>query len=155
MMLGIVCSALVIGIVMPAVIGAFQAFLAHGHPGTAATTAGRFLQYAKLLIPTVVLFYGFTMFYKFAPREKPQFSRVWSAALFVAVGLQIVQKLFALYARNITNFNKIYGAFGSVVAFLLWIYLSGTLIIFGGCICAARAEILGKKKVEDLPAGGA
>jgi YihY family inner membrane protein len=150
LMVGIVCSALIIGIVAPLVLTALQGFLAAKHPGAAATTAGQFLNFARLLIPTLVLFYGFTMFYKYAPREKPKFAGVWTAALFVAVGLQVVQKLFVLYARNITNFNKIYGAFGGVVAFLLWIYLSGTLIIFGGCLCAARAEVLGEKK----PQGG-
>jgi Ca2+-transporting ATPase len=152
LMVGIVCSALVIGIVAPLVLTAIQGFLYAKHPGAAATTAGQMLSFAKLLIPTLVLFYGFTMFYKFAPREKPQFAGVWSAALFVAVGLQLVQKLFVLYAHGFTSFNKFYGAFGGVVAFLMWIYLSGTLIIFGGCLCASRAEILGEKKGGGDPA---
>jgi len=34
-----------------------------------------------------------------------------------------------LYTKNIANFNALYGTFGSVVALLMWIYLSGALII--------------------------
>ena len=52
-----------------------------------------------------------------------------------------MQKLFIFYAGRVTNFNVLYGTFGSVVALLLWIYLTGTVIIAGGCLCAARAEV--------------
>jgi Ca2+-transporting ATPase len=34
----------------------------------------------------------------------------------------------------------VYGAFGGVMALLLWIYLSGCLFIFGACLCAVQAE---------------
>src|SRR5205823_12488981 len=91
-------------------------------------------------IPTLVLFYGFSMFYKFAPRGSRLFSQVWIASAVVTIALQVLQHLFVLYVKNFSNFNKIYGTFGGVVIFLMWIYLSGTLIIFGGCLSAAQAE---------------
>jgi uncharacterized BrkB/YihY/UPF0761 family membrane protein len=59
----------------------------------------------------------------------------------VTFGLQGLQKLFLLYTRNITDFNRLYGTLGSVVAVLLWIYLSGSLIILGGCLSAAQWEV--------------
>ena len=34
-----------------------------------------------------------------------------------------------------------YSRIDSIVALLMWIYLSGSLIILGGCLCAARYEI--------------
>ncbi len=46
-----------------------------------------------------------------------------------------------LYTKNIGHFNALYGTFGSVVALLLWIYLSGSIIILGGCLSAAKYEI--------------
>jgi Ca2+-transporting ATPase len=46
-----------------------------------------------------------------------------------------------LYTKNITNFNALYGTFGSVLALLMWIYLSGSIIILGGCLAAAQYEI--------------
>jgi Ca2+-transporting ATPase len=149
-MVGIVCSALVIGIIAPVIMSTVEALLWKYQPGVAAKTASFVFQYAKLLVPTFVLFYGFTMFYKFAPRQRPKFLDVWSAALFVTIGLQVLQKLFVLYATNVTSFNKFYGAFGGVIAFLLWIYLSGSLIIFGGCLSAARYKVLnGTKEPEE------
>lgn len=95
----------------------------------------------RLLVPPLVLFYGFAMFYKFAPRRKTLLREVWPAALFVTLSFEILQFLFLLYTKNIGNFNKLYGTFGTVVALLLWIYLSGSIIILGGCLAAARYEI--------------
>ena len=63
------------------------------------------------------------------------------AALFVTIGLDLLQRAFVLYTRNIANFNALYGTFGSVIALLMWIYLSGALIILGGCLAAAQYEI--------------
>jgi Ca2+-transporting ATPase len=59
----------------------------------------------------------------------------------VTLGVDLLQRLFTIYARNITNFNALYGTFGSVVALLLWIYLIGSIIIFGACLSAARYEV--------------
>lgn len=95
----------------------------------------------RLLVPPLVLFYGFAMFYKFAPRRRTLLREVWPAALFVTLSFEILQFLFLLYTKNIGNFNKLYGTFGTVVALLLWIYLSGSIIILGGCLAAARYEI--------------
>ena len=81
------------------------------------------------------------MFYKFAPRRRTLFREVWPAAVFVTIGVDLLQRLFTFYARNITNFNALYGTFGSVIALLLWIYLIGSIIIFGACLSAARYEI--------------
>jgi Ca2+-transporting ATPase len=95
----------------------------------------------RFLMPPLVLFYGFAMFYKFAPRRRTTFREVWVSAMFVTVGMDILQRLFLLYTKSIANFNAVYGTFGSVVALLMWIYLTGSLIILGGCLAAAGYEI--------------
>ena len=69
------------------------------------------------------------------------FREVWFAALFVTFGVNVLQWLFTIYTRNFTNFNALYGTFGAVVALLLWIYLIGTVIIFGACLSAAEYEV--------------
>jgi YihY family inner membrane protein len=95
----------------------------------------------RFLLPPFVSFYGFLMFYKFAPRRKTMFREVWVAALIVTLGMDVLQRVFMLYTKNVTNFDALYGTFGSIVALLMWIYLTGSLIIFGGCFAAAQYEI--------------
>ena len=137
-MLGILLSALLLGTILPAILTTVQGY----HPFGAAwlsLPAG----ILGALVPSIVMFYGFLLFYKLAPRSRSgvTFTEVWIPALLVTALLQVCQRLLTLYTTNITNFNAVYGAFGGVVAMLLWIYLSGVVIVFGGCLCAARRHL--------------
>lgn len=150
LMVGIVGSALLLGVVMPTIVDAVAAFVWRQPITFGVETLVWLFKFARSLLPTVVLFYGFTMFYKFAPRRKTSFTEVWIAALAVTILLQGLQQLFVIYAKNFSNFNRIYGTFGGVVALLMWIYLSGSVIIFGGCLSAAQAEA-DEKEVAPCP----
>jgi len=65
---------------------------------------------------------------------------VWAAALCATVLLQAAESLFVIYLKNFATLNAVYGAFGGIMALLLWIYLSGCIFICGACLCAAQAE---------------
>jgi len=143
LMLAVLGTALLLGMVAPPVLAAIQALVKTNFP-----LVGAIFVLAHTLIPLAVTVYGFTMFYKFAPRLHPPFREVWLQALVVSLALQLLQRLFVLYASNFHNFNQVYGALGGVLALLMWIYLSGSVIIFGGCLCAAAAEVKKAAAIE-------
>ncbi|MBA4147955.1 MAG: YihY/virulence factor BrkB family protein [Verrucomicrobia bacterium] len=135
MMLGILASALVLGIITPAILRAVRDWL------PIQTVVFSFLfDVALWLIPSAVLFYGFSMLYKLAPRRSTRFAEIWKASLLVTILLQVAQLCFVFYLQNFGNFNAVYGTFGGIIALLLWIYISGAIVIFGGCVCAAQNE---------------
>ena len=145
LMVGVLASALVLGFLTPVVLKSAEVALIAGLKPTFWTYLLAFgFDTVRFLIPTCVLFYGISMFYKLAPQRPTTFREVWLAALAASLLLQILQVLFILYARNVAHFNAVYGAFGSVIAVLMWVYLSGSVIIMGGCYCAARAEVTGR-----------
>lgn len=94
----------------------------------------------RFFIPLLVLFLGLSVFYRLAPRRPTRFSEVWVAALSATVLLLAAENLFVLYLKHFATLNAVYGAFGGIMALLLWIYLSGCIFIFGVCLCAAQAE---------------
>ncbi|MDZ4286668.1 MAG: YihY/virulence factor BrkB family protein [Prosthecobacter sp.] len=147
-MLGLVASALFIGVLAPVVLGYVQ----HLTILNAEIFSG-LVQYAAFLVPSAVLFYGLSIFFKFAPRRPTLFSEVAIPALITTILLQVCRNLFERYVYGISNFNAVYGAFAIVIIFLVWIYLSGVIIIFGGCLCATQAEIFGISKLPpvDIP----
>lgn len=142
-MVGILASALLLGAIAPAVVNNVQYFYwKHSwEVGLDFLFVNHLFNALRFLLPPVVLFYGFVMFYKFAPRRRTTFREVWVAAVVVTLGMDVLQRLFVLYTTGLADFQSIYGTFGSVVALLMWIYLTGTLIIFGGCLAAAQYEI--------------
>ena len=134
---GILISALILGNLLPVISKTAQGYL------TFIGWIGPILFFlVNLLVPTVVLFYGFALFYRFAPRSvtNTTFSSVWLPALLVTLFLQIAQYLFVIYTTNFASFNAVYGTFGGIIALMLWIYLSGCIITFGGCLCASRVS---------------
>ncbi len=91
-------------------------------------------------IPLLVVFSGLGLFYRLAPRRPTRFSEVWVAALCATVLLLAAETLFVIYLEKFATLNAVYGAFGGIMALLLWIYLSGSIFIFGACLCAAQDE---------------
>lgn len=102
-------------------------------PGTWVYALGTFF------IPMVVAFIGLCLFYRLAPARQTRFAEVWAAALCTTVLLQAAESLFVIYLKDFATLNAIYGAFGGIMALLLWIYLSGCIFIFGACLRAAQA----------------
>jgi Ca2+-transporting ATPase len=143
-MVGIVASALFLGVLAPSAINLLEYYFWTNVGSDSQQIRQMVLSifwFSRKIVPTLVLFYGFAMFYKFAPRRRTPFREIWLAALLVTLGLQVLQSLFVYYATNLGDFNRLYGTLASVVALLMWIYLSGSVIIFGGCISAAQYEV--------------
>jgi hypothetical protein len=92
------------------------------------------------ILPTLVLFYSLLLFYVLAPRQNVRLAVAWPAALLGTIALELAQCLFGTYLTRIANFNAVYGAFGSIIALLFWIYVSGVIVIFFGCF-AATSEL--------------
>ena len=145
-LLGITASAVLIGIVLPAVAGLAGRWFEElfGFPNWVFALVFQ-------LIPGLVLFYGLIMIYKLAPSRPTRFSEVWLGAFVAAVVLWLGQRLFLLYASNLANFDALYGALGGIVAFLLWLYLSSCIGVFGICFCAAQGEIRSESGDPETP----
>jgi len=105
------------------------------------------------LIPWLVMFGGVILIYRLAPSRPTKFSEVWIGALVATVLIWTCEWLFLVYAAHFAQFNVLYGALGGVMAFLLWIYLSSCVGVFGVCICAAQAEVRGKDNLTNHSGG--
>lgn len=141
MLLALVASALFIGMVVPLVLG----YLQHSTLLPKAVFSIP-LQIAIWCVPSLVLYYGLSVFFKTSPRRRTQFSEVAFAAFLTTILLQVCRHLFERYVYDLSNFNTVYGAFAVVVVLLMWIYLSGVIIMYGGCLCAAQFRVFGGDK---------
>ncbi|OGF51353.1 MAG: hypothetical protein A2044_01675 [Candidatus Firestonebacteria bacterium GWA2_43_8] len=135
LMLGVTAGMVLLGMVAPVLLK-----MTEGRLFTVPDFAFWIYALGIFLIPLLVIFFGLCLFYMLAPQKLVRFSRVWIAALYATVLLQVVESLFVIYVKNFASLNVVYGAFGGIMALLLWIYLSGCIFIFGSCLCAAQAE---------------
>ncbi len=148
-MIAVIGSSLVLGIVIPAIIQVvrqvaetLEQVLAVTVPGVDLAAIFAVLDWSRYLVSAIVLFYAFAMLYRLAPRRrlKVTFSQVWLPALLVAILLQVVQVAFVNLLPKFMNYSEIYGSISSLMLLLLWIYVSGQIIIIGGCLCATTAR---------------
>jgi membrane protein len=99
--------------------------------------SGVFASYlaTALLIACVAL-----MFY-FIPNTKVRFRDVWPGAILVGVLWRIALRLFAWYAADLARWNVIHGSIAAVVVFLLWIYVSAVILLYGVEMTASYARL--------------
>jgi Ca2+-transporting ATPase len=139
LLLGIMAAAALLGMAVPVLMRMTKGWLSLSHDF-------RSWMYGlgTLYVPVLVLFFGLSLFYRLAPRRPTRFAEVWMAALCATVLLRSGETLFVIYLQHFARLNAVYGAFGGMMALLLWIYLSGCVFIFGACLCASQKEVLGQ-----------
>ena len=135
-LLGITAGAVLLGMAVPVLMRMAEGRL-FPRQGVCSGVYGL----GSMFIPLLVVFFGLSLFYRLAPRRPTRFAEVWAAALCATVFLQAGEMLFVVYLKDFATLNAVYGAFGGIMALLLWIYLSGCVFIFGACLCAGQAEM--------------
>ncbi len=99
--------------------------------------SGVFASYlaTALLIACVAL-----VFY-FIPNTRVRFRDVWPGAVLVGVLWRIALSLFSWYAADLATWNVIHGSIAAVVVFLLWIYVSAVILLYGVEMTASYARL--------------
>jgi membrane protein len=65
----------------------------------------------------------------------------------------VMSLLFSYYINNFGSYNKTYGSIGAVIVLLLWLYLSGFIVLFGAVLNSVieHASPQGKAPGEKVP----
>jgi membrane protein len=79
----------------------------------------------------LLIFIAFLLIYKFAPNTKTAWKCVLPGAILASVMFEAVRSLFVVYLSYFANYELIYGSIGSIIALLVWIYLSAYIFIIG------------------------
>ncbi len=88
------------------------------------------LKFLNFLLSSTVTTLLFALVYKVLPDAKVDWSDVWTGAIVTTVLFNIGEWAIGLYLAN-GSVTSIYGAAGSFVVLLLWIYYSAQIILFG------------------------
>jgi len=82
------------------------------------------------VIAAGVSFVVFLFLYRFIPNVRPRWKDIWPGALAAAVCFEITKIIFLLYLRIFNPYNVVYGSIGTLIAFLMWTYLSAIIFLF-------------------------
>jgi membrane protein len=90
----------------------------------------------------------FAMIYRFLPDVRIAWRDVWMGALFTALLFTIGKFLIGLYLGR-SSAASVFGAAGSLVIVLLWIYYSTQILFFGAEMTQVYARLRGAQIVPD------
>ena len=74
---------------------------------------------------------AFTLIYATVPNASVPLKHALLGGIFTAVLFEVAKAIFGLYVSFFPGYQLIYGAFATVPLFLLWLYLSWLIVLFG------------------------
>ena len=102
-----------------------------------------FLQLSNMLVSLFIIFLLFMMIFKFLPDVKIEWRHVWVGALVTAVLFVLGKYLIGLYLGT-SSLSSTYGAAGSLVILLLWVYYSSQILFLGAEFTQVYVEKYGE-----------
>ncbi|WP_174732816.1 YihY/virulence factor BrkB family protein [Mesobacillus harenae] len=90
----------------------------------------------RWLISVIILFIVFTGLYWITPNKKLTCTSALPGAIFATIGWILSSLAFSYYVSNFAHFTDTYGSIGVIIVLMLWLYISGFIIIVGGTINA-------------------
>jgi membrane protein len=106
--------------------------LVHGLPGAGVAV----LTIVPILLTAVAL----TLLYVAMPNRRIALRDAMVGGVFAALLFEAMKRGFAFYLASVPTYTLVYGAFATLPIFLLWIYLSWLVVVFGAVVVAALPE---------------
>jgi membrane protein len=92
----------------------------------------------------------FAMIYKILPDVKMDWCDVWLGAAATALLFTVGKTLIGLYLGR-TGATSVYGAAGSLVLVLLWVYYCAQVFFVGAEFTEVYSRRYGSRRAEDAP----
>ncbi len=104
-----------------------------------------FHQFFSTSISFIIMYFLFSLMYKFMPIVKIRKRSVLIGALWASMLWVGAKVLFGMYLASFTTFSRIYGAYALGVVVAFWIYYTAVVFIIGAEIGKLFDERLDKK----------
>ena len=79
----------------------------------------------------------FYLGYRYVPRRHVRVGAALPGAIVASLLWEVAKQLFSLYIRKVGIYDQIYGPLGVLVAFIMFVYYSAIVFVFGGAYVAA------------------
>jgi YihY family inner membrane protein len=99
---------------------------------------------------TLIFIFVVGLVFYFVPNAKVRFRDVWVGAVLTGLLWRGALAGFSHYVRDLSRFS-VHGSIAAVVVFLVWVYISAVILLYGVEVTAAYAR-LRRHRPEEVPA---
>ncbi|HEY6580239.1 MAG TPA: YihY/virulence factor BrkB family protein [Rubrobacter sp.] len=122
-------------------VGTYVSSIA-GLPETAASL-GKLLSLAMVFVAITV---ALDLLYYLAPDAKLPFKWITPGGFMATILLFLADGALSYYVSKLGNYGQIYGQLGAVIVFMLWLYVTGLMVLLGLEINAVLARSAEERK---------
>jgi membrane protein len=101
-----------------------------GQPAAQSAT-DHVVSWLSAMAPAILAVCAFILLYRTMPRTRVGWRDVWLGGLIAGLTWHAGKEIFTWYVSNVADYEAIYGSVEAIIAFLLWCYLSGQIILLG------------------------
>ena len=87
----------------------------------------------SVLLSTAMFYFA----YRYVPRRRPRQAAALTGAVITALLWEVAKQIFRLYIRRVGVYDQIYGPLGVLVAFVMFVYYTCIVFVFGAAYVAA------------------
>lgn len=110
-----------------------------------------FQSFAIKSASTIIFIFVVGLVFYFVPNAKVRFKDVWVGAVITGLLWRLALTGFSWYVRDLSRFSNVHGQIAAVVVFLLWVYVSSVIFLYGAEMTAAYAR-LRRHRPDEIPA---
>lgn len=103
-----------------------------------------------LIVPLSLSVAIFAFLYRFVPRRRVRWDAIWVAAFLGGGAWETAKRVFTWYLDNMASYSLVYGSVATMIVLMLWVYLTGIIILLGAEVCVSLDDWMSKRSVEDL-----
>lgn len=107
----------------------------------------RAVKIASFIILAMLVFIAISVIYTYGPSLTHKFRFVSTGSVFATIASVLATSVFFFLVNNFLNYNKLYGSIGTLIAFMVWLWIN-TLIILMGYVLNVSI-LLGELSLED------
>ena len=96
----------------------------------------------------VIVASTFGFIYRYGPSNWKKGTPIMPGAIFAAICWAFVSNLFRIYVANFGNYNKAYGAIGTVIVLMLWLYMTAAVILIGNQLNVTVGESMHPNSIK-------
>lgn len=94
----------------------------------------------RILLPPLVIFCGLVFMYWLGPNVKMYLRSAIPGAFVSTVCWLVISYVFSIYINNFSNYSATYGSIGGIIILMLWLYITGMVLMIGGLVNAIMQE---------------
>ena len=103
------------------------------------------------VVPFVLTWLVFAAVYKIMPNTRVAWRGAIAGALVAGTSWELLKRLYVLYNANVTATYEVYGSLAAIPIFLLWIYFSWVLVLFGAEVAFAAQHVKTYRREIEAP----